>query len=45
MKNVSGAPGLAHLVQKCRDDKGMTFDEMTTYLRENSLNVEAEPMS
>ena len=41
MKNVRGAPGITHLVQKCRDDFDiMPFEGMAQYLRENSKNVE-----
>ena len=43
MKNVRGVNGMAHLVQKCRDDcELMTFDTMAQYLRENSKNAENE---
>lgn len=41
LKDVRGISGMAHLVQKCRDDfDGMTFSTMAQYLRKNSKHVE-----
>src|SRR5687768_4180532 len=40
LSNIRHAEGFAHLIQKCRDDKGMTYDQCTAYLRENALYID-----
>jgi len=40
LKNVRHVPQLAHLVQKCRDDITMTFEDTAAYLRSNSILID-----
>jgi hypothetical protein len=40
LSNIRHAEGVAHLIQKCRDDKGMTYDQCAAYLRENALYID-----
>ena len=38
--NIREADGVAHLIQKCRDDTSMSFDTCATYLKECCALVE-----
>ena len=40
LANIRHAEGVAHLIQKCRDDKFMSFDRCAAYLRENALYID-----
>ena len=40
MTNIRHADGVAHLIQRCRDDKDMTYDQCAAYLRENALYID-----
>jgi hypothetical protein len=40
LANIRHAEGVAHLIQKCRDDKNMTYEQCAAYLRENSLYID-----
>ena len=40
LSNIRHAEGVAHLIQKCRDDKYMSFDQCSAYLRENALYID-----
>jgi hypothetical protein len=40
LMNIREADGIAHLIQKCRDDPKMSYDKCATYLRECSALVE-----
>ena len=41
LKNVRHVTTIAHLVQKCRDDVTMSFDETAAYLRQNSILIDS----
>jgi hypothetical protein len=43
LAGIRGLQGAAHLVQTCRDHPEWTFEAITTYLRENSKNIESQP--
>ena len=40
LANIRQAEGVAHLIQKCRDDKFMSYDQCAAYLRENALYID-----
>ena len=35
--NIRNAQGVAHLIQTCRDDEYMTFENCASYIRKNAL--------
>ena len=40
LMNVRHVTNIAHLVQKCRDDSQMTFEEAAAYLRKNAILID-----
>lgn len=38
--NIRHANGVAHLIQQCRGDKDMIYDQCAAYLRENALYID-----
>ena len=40
LMNVRHVSNIAHLVQKCRDDPSMTFEEAAAYLRSNAILID-----
>ena len=38
--NIREADGIAHLIQKCRDDPKMSYDKCATYLKECSALID-----
>ena len=40
LTNIRDAEGVAHLIQKCRDDNGMSYDATAAYLRKNAILVD-----
>src|SRR5688500_9213980 len=40
LTKVRSAPGIVHLIQKCRDNEYMNFDESAAYLRHNSILID-----
>lgn len=45
LANVTAAEGVFNLIQKCRDDKSMTYDQCATYLRKNSIWIDNANMT
>ena len=40
LASMKTAFGVAHLIQKCRDNKSMTYEETARYLRSNSILID-----
>lgn len=40
LTNIKHAESISHLVQKCRDEQFMTYDEYAAYIRQNALFVD-----
>ena len=38
--NIRDAEGVAHLIQKCRDDPTMSYDTCAAYLRKNAIMID-----
>src|SRR5687768_14459010 len=45
LMNIRDADGMAHLLQKCRDDPTMSFDTCATYIKEYAALVEKTNMA
>ena len=40
LSNVKSAHGIAHLIQRCRDEKYMNFNACAAYLRQNAILID-----
>ena len=40
LANMKTASGVAHLIQKCRDNPNMTYKDTARYLRSNSILID-----
>ena len=40
LANIRDAEGVAHLIQKCRDDEAMSYDSCAAYLRKNAILID-----
>ena len=40
LANIRDAEGVAHLVQRCRDDDTMSYDACAAYLRKNAILID-----
>src|SRR5687768_6426191 len=40
LTNVRSASGIAHLIQKCRDNEYMSFNASAAYLRQNAILID-----
>src|SRR5687767_3440674 len=41
LSNIRLAEGVAHLIQTCRDNARMTFDQCASYIRQNSILIDS----
>ena len=40
LTNIRHAEGISHLVQKCRDEYNMSFDDCAAYIRQNAMFID-----
>ena len=44
LANIRDVAGVTHLIQKCRDEESMTYDQCAAYLRRNAILIDKANM-